>query len=95
MGLICECDDDGPALFKEDMVKAKKQHKCCECCKPINPGDVYEYAFGVWGGDAGSFHTCEKCSDLRQSLIAAGFCLAFGELQYGHQEYLENYVKHA
>ena len=94
MSLTCECDwDAGPEVFREKIVRAKKQHVCCECRKEISPGEDYEYVFGVWHGEAQSFHTCETCSDLRASLNEHGFCCNYGDLKYEHQEYIEHYVK--
>lgn len=91
MSLYCGCDFDGPSVFNEKMVKARKQHRCCECGSDINKGDIYEYVFGVWDGDASSYHTCEKCSDLRHSLSGLGFCMSYGELKSDHAEYLAEY----
>lgn len=86
--LSCGCDDDeGPSVFREKLVKARKNHKCCECNGSINKGDIYEYTFGVWEGKAESFHTCEKCSDLRESMQALGFCVAYGNLLNDHVDY--------
>lgn len=91
--LSCECDySDGPSVFREKIVKARKEHKCSECGGPINKGDEYEYTFGVWDGDAMSFHTCEKCSDLRASLQALGFCTEYGNLLNEHAEYKSEYA---
>jgi hypothetical protein len=44
---------------------ARRQHTCCECGTNIHPGDVYEYASGVWDGEPGSFKTCMACIDAR------------------------------
>jgi len=92
MGLACGCDDLAPSVFNEKFVKARKEHKCCECGKDIAIGEIYEYTFGVWDGDASSYHTCEKCSDLKASLSGLGFCLVYEELHEAHQEYLSEYM---
>ena len=89
--LMCECDE-GPSVFREKIVKARKEHKCCECGATINKGDEYEYTFGVWEGEASSFHTCEKCSDLRASLTELGFCITYGDLHDVHNEYKAEYA---
>jgi len=92
MSLSCSCDfDEPPKVFSQRIVKAKKPHKCCECRKEIKPGDTYEYTFGVWGGDAAAYKTCEPCADLRESLQDAGFCMYFGGLKSAHEEYLSEY----
>lgn len=92
MGLACGCDDLAPSVFKEKFVKARKEYKCCECGKDISIGETYEYTFGVWEGVASSYHTCEKCADLKSSLSSLGFCLVFEELHEAHQEYLSEYA---
>lgn len=91
MSLSCECDSDGPEFFDSREVRARKQHKCCECGKAIEKGEIYEYAVGKWDGDIDTFHTCEECADLRASLKSLGFCTTFGEVRADHREYLEIY----
>jgi hypothetical protein len=92
MGLSCECDfDESPSIFRCKIVIARKPHKCYECGEVISIGTEYEYIFGVWNGDASSFHTCERCADLRDSLEALGFCVAYGDVQYDYREYLKEY----
>lgn len=94
MTLMCGCDDmDGPSVFREKTVKARKLYKCYECGTKINPGELCDYIFGVWEGDVSSFYTCEKCVDLRDSLSALGFCMNFGSLIEDHQEYITEYIK--
>lgn len=93
MSLSCGCDES-PDLFRLTWVRARKEHKCCECRKQIMPGETYEYVFAVWWGDPSSDHTCEKCADLRASLLALGFCTTIGDLLSDHQEYLQEYVNH-
>lgn len=44
---------------------ARRHHTCCECRTTIKPGDVYEYASGVWDSVPGSFKTCMACIDAR------------------------------
>ncbi len=53
---------------------------------------MYEYTFGVWDGEPSSYHTCEKCSDLRHSLTAIGLCIYYGELKESHDEYLSDFA---
>ena len=44
---------------------ARKQHKCCECCGPIQPGQQYQLITGCWDGDMASFKTCPDCLAAR------------------------------
>lgn len=91
MSLSCTWDS-GPVAIRTIYRKARKQHACCECTKQISVGERYEYISGVWDGRPNSFHTCEKCADLRDSMEEVGFCPTFGELLADHAEYVSEYV---
>lgn len=54
-----------PACSNAISRTARRQHTCCECRATIQPGDVYEYASGVWDGTPDSFKTCMACIDAR------------------------------
>ena len=56
---------DLPTVFNEKVVRARKQHRCCECGRLILPGCRYQTVFGVWEGNAETFRTCLLCYDLR------------------------------
>lgn len=79
--MSCYCDYDPPEFYKQVWKKANKEHKCCECGYTIKKGEVYEHVSGKWEGDVGSFKTCERCVDLRDSL---GDC-------YEHRGLFEDY----
>lgn len=94
MSLACDCGDDGYAeLYQSTMRKARKEHRCCECGNAIKPGDIYEYTVIVFEGDFSTKKTCEKCSDLAESLSDLGFCWEEGDLATAYREYLEQYTK--
>lgn len=87
--MTCTCDYDGmPDVFDERMVVARKKHRCCECYTDINPGDVYERIKGLWDGEWSTYKTCERCSDLRNS-IAAVSCPEYSGLRDAYFEYLQ------
>jgi hypothetical protein len=46
-----------PAVFNAKAARARKRYHCCECDAWIEPGDIYESAFGVWAGRAGTYRT--------------------------------------
>ena len=52
----------------------------------IEKGDVYEYIAGKWDY-FDTFKTCEKCADLRDSLMDVT-CPALGDLRESYIEYL-------
>ena len=58
---MCFWHDNSPSVFREKIVKAEKQHKCCECYRMIRPGEKYHYVFGIWEGLSDTFHTCRNC----------------------------------
>lgn len=62
---MCDCDCEMPEFFDMRFVKAKKEHKCCECYAPILAGHEYEYICGKWVGDFIIHKTCMRCSRLR------------------------------
>ena len=72
--MTCWIDIDPPEFISEYWRTARKEHTCCECGKKINPGDEYQIVAGKWEGYFDAFKTCEKCADLRDSLIEAGGC---------------------
>ncbi|WP_308584758.1 hypothetical protein [Pseudomonas veronii] len=49
----------------ETMPVARKQHKCCECYGPIQPGQQYQLITGCWEGDMATFKTCALCLAAR------------------------------
>jgi len=80
----CSCIDidssdyPGPKLFKEKIVKARKQHKCSECDADIQPGERYENASGVWDGEFSTHKTCSICCEIRNALFCGTYM--FGEV---------------
>ena len=87
--MSCSCEWDSPAAYRKVDRKAAKPHTCCECRGPIKVGDTYTYTSGIWEGMPDSFHTCERCDALQQALVASGFCISHGGLEYDYAEYLE------
>jgi hypothetical protein len=76
------CDCISPSAYKENIRKARKQHKCCECANNILKGDNYQYASGVWDGYPGDYKTCLSCVSVRREFEQEyDCCIAFGELK--------------
>lgn len=69
---MCSCDYDGeaPEFYRIDIVKARKEHRCCECSDMIKPGDVYERISGKWDGEVYTCKTCVVCSRIRLDFCA-------------------------
>lgn len=61
---MCSCEM--PTVFDAEARKARKPQRCCECRRTIEPGEIYEYAHGVWDHRGGSYHTCAQCYEVRE-----------------------------
>ena len=62
--------------------KAIKEHKCCECGRTINRGEIYEYVSTKYDGDIDTFKTCLDCLSIRWVFFCNGW------LYEGMKEYL-------
>lgn len=71
-------DGDGPSCSTSTRPKARKEHRCCECCESIAPGSTYERVTGIWDGSASTHKTCLSCVEIRNHFACDGF--VFGEL---------------
>lgn len=66
---MCMVEDaDFATMFADSVVTARKQHKCSECFRVIEPGEKYRKYFGK--GVDGTFHgkTCIHCEVLMEWL---------------------------
>jgi hypothetical protein len=50
--------------------RARKEHRCGECGRAIQPGEIYLYAFLVIEGFGCSFKTCAHCRVAEEWLSA-------------------------
>jgi hypothetical protein len=74
----CSCiymvEIDNPASFVSSrLVRARKNHFCCECAHVITPGERYERTFGVWDGEVEIYKTCLVCKELRDAFFCDGW----------------------
>ena len=68
-GCSCEIEvdhDNGPEAFSASDRTARKPHKCGECRRTIEPGEVYRHESGVWDGGPSSHKTCVDCVSIRE-----------------------------
>lgn len=75
------CDE--PITFQRWTVRARKAHRCFECPRVIQPGEVYERESGIWPDGPMSFKTCLTCAALTSLVHSAmakdyDFCLEHG-----------------
>jgi len=57
-------DAVAPSCMTQANPKARKQHRCCECGRTIEPGEHYLRVTEVWDHDPCTFKTCTECADL-------------------------------
>ena len=88
---MSSCDYDPPEFAETSWPKARKEHVCCECGYIIPKGEKYERYSGKWDGRMGVYTTCERCADLRGSLVeyTCG-CWTFTELFEAYWEHLRD-----
>lgn len=70
---------------------ARKQHECCECGRPITPGEEYRTDSGKGDGEFFHYATCEQCEDLFESLRELDYCIGIGNLYDAYAMYLEDH----
>lgn len=74
----CACidasyDGDMPTFYNRKTVKARKEHKCCECGDIIKTGSEYEKAVGRWGKDFDVYKTCADCLSIGHAFFCGGW----------------------
>lgn len=50
------------------LIRARKDHKCLECSRPILKGTEYERASGKFDGEVFADKTCMDCAHIRDGL---------------------------
>jgi hypothetical protein len=74
--ITCDCsvyDSESPELYFDKVVKARKEHKCCECREPIKKGDSYEYVKTLYDGYWDTYKTCIPCTRIRRDYCPRGW----------------------
>lgn len=66
---MCMTDYDPPEFYSAGIRKARKEHKCEECGRVIQPGEPYQYVSGKWDGDLNFFKTCQHCEVTQKWLV--------------------------
>jgi len=65
-------------LLSSGFVKARKEHKCYECCGTIKVSEEYFKEATVYDRQFTEYKTCEHCYALRQVFFSDGWC--YGQL---------------
>jgi len=77
----CKCSIDLAEqcdVWIETDRKARKQHRCCECREPIEPGEKYIQINSVYDGSASTDRMCSTCRAIWRDLFG---CVIIGELR--------------
>ncbi len=63
--------DEGPGmqLTQDNMRRARKDHRCGECGRAIQKGEIYRNISGLWEGEFVSEKTCGHCA-IGQNLLS-------------------------
>lgn len=76
--------DEIAECFQSVLRKAKKTHKCYECCGIIDIGEKYYNQSGIWSGEPQAYKICVDCEELKKEIEkpikAWDDRIAFGEL---------------
>lgn len=78
----CYCYYEPAEFYHKEERRAKKDHRCSECGRTIEPSETYEYVRGKWNGDFDTFKTCPRCLALLEWVQAhvPCFCWEHGNL---------------
>ena len=94
MPLSCFCDYDGPEWIRKTQQAARKQHRCGECGRCIQPGERYVKAVGMWEGLISTHRRCSHCEAVWKALDdrLPCYCWYWGGLyeDEGLPEYLDD-----
>lgn len=65
---MCYTGLDQPKVSRTAIVRARKEHTCCECNESIRRGDDYHVVSGLWVDTFDAFKTCARCYFVREML---------------------------
>lgn len=72
---MCSCEDGDPVdVSVHERRKARKEHKCGECSRPIPVGTVHDYWRWLFEGSWESFRICPRCEVRRKAFSIAEGC---------------------
>lgn len=87
---MCMADSADPCeVFETCWYTARKQHRCGECGRTIEPRERYEKTFVVFEGDASSHKTCGHCVEARRWLLRECHGYVVGEVETDLREHWE------
>lgn len=94
-GGIGMCDCESPEIYTEQWPKARKEHQCDECYKPIKKGSAYYKFSGKWDGEFSEYKRHERCHRICRALEnKSDCCMAFGEMKEWLREHCRSNKQH-
>lgn len=93
----CYCDYEPAEVYVQTPRLARKVHRCSECGKAIEKGEVYERVFAIWEGDPNDMPMCFHCLSLIEFVEASVpcFCWTHGNLHEDVRETVDAYAHEA
>ena len=64
----CSISYDPASVYNRKIVKARKEHGCCECGDMIIKGERYEHVKACYDGSWSDFKTCLPCMNIGLSM---------------------------
>jgi hypothetical protein len=61
---MCNYDLDPPEFFESKLVKARREHHCCECGEAIAIGSTYLRNVGKWDYGIDTYRQCARCARI-------------------------------
>lgn len=65
---MCMIDGEPVWPATKSTRRARKAHRCGECGREIEPGETYEYLWGICDGEQFIAKTCAHCVEAREWL---------------------------
>ena len=84
---MCDCDCLMPEFYEESHPVARREHRCCECRRPIPKGAKYRRIAGKWDGEFDTFSQCARCERVSKRLHSLDVCVCFGQLRDALHEF--------
>jgi hypothetical protein len=63
-----ECGDEPYSVQRDQVRRARKDHRCDACKETIRRGDLYHYFFGVFEGESEELKRCARCEAMYRVL---------------------------
>ena len=93
----CYCEGEPAEVYVKTAHRARRVHRCSECGRAIERGEVYERVFAVWEGDPETLPMCFHCLSMIEFVTASipCFCWLHHSLHEDVQNAIEEYAHEA